>query len=202
MNKYYAILIVIISFSTYADNGINVCVNEILSTSPYGVDAIIDKPRESEITENDKEVIYNWNYSTLRITAKDGSRPYAVGRCVYNKESEKITFLSIYTDTIISAHPDELKSLKDASKGEANNIAKNIGLSDQQINWIKYNGRRSFYGFYNPDGKIVGLQKHDKKDLIHLDRLQIINLYPDHSNGDQYYSVATKISKLLHDRLK
>lgn len=197
MNKTFFILLALVPFYVSSEDLSGACKAKILSSVPYGKGAIITSP--SEIIDQNNVIIFDWD--DLTITAKDGSRPLAIGRCVYSKETDKVIFLSIYTDNIITPHEAEIISLQSASSGKAKEIAKGLGLSINEIEWIKRNGRRSFYGGYNPDGEIIGFVKHSKEDLIHLDRLQIINLYQDKYHENQYLSVQTKLSEALSDKL-
>jgi len=197
--KLYITLVALFAFNANASEALSSCKKEIFSSTPYGRNAIIDEP--SRMLNDGNKIIYDWEDFNLRVTVKDGTKPYATGRCVYNKDLERVIFLNVYSDTIISNYPIKLNSLRSATKKEAYILAKKLGLSDQEISWIKRNGHRTYYGFYNLDGNVIGIAKHSKKDLMHLDKLQIINLYPDKSNENQYLSVSTSISMVLSEKL-
>jgi len=199
MLKLCITLVALFAFNANASEALSSCKKEIFSSNPYGHNAIIDEP--SRVLNDGNKVTYDWEDFNLRVTVEDGTKPYVTARCVYNKDLERVIFLNIYSDNIITNYPIELDTLRTATKKEAYILAKKLGLSDQEISWIKRNGHRNYFGFYNPDGDVIGVVKHSKKDLVNLDKLQIINLYPDKSNENQYSSVSTSISIALSEKL-
>jgi len=206
MNRSYLAIFGLIALDVYAGNPIDLCEHEIRSSKTFGNDAVIKTPVVS--SENDKVIIYDWTGDSLLITLNDEARTPAIARCVYRKEKNKVEFLNVYSETLISNYPNELLALKTATEQEAYSIALKLGISEQQILWLKWGGSGySRLGVYNPDGKINGLARIEKSDLIHLDKLHIINLYSvsllDHikSDDEHYFSVGTEISRLLTDRL-
>ncbi len=73
---------------------------------------------------------------------------------------------------------------------------------EQLDTWIEKNGARSFGGHYNPNKKIVNLPRIEENDLLDLDKLNIINLYPNSKLDNQFLSVKTKLSYALSKSLR
>jgi hypothetical protein len=86
------------------------------------------------------------------------------------------------------------------SKEEAKQIATSLGIPEKLFPWLKANGKRNLYGIYNPKGKIIEFTEHGEVDLELLNSLYIISLYPEEIEN-QYSSSATKLSKILSDKL-
>lgn len=196
---YLTLLLTFITTNAYSFDAFDACKQTILSSKPYGINAVIEKP--NKIKESLNETMINWDGSgKLIINTENGVRTLSVGRCIYNKDSSKITFLSIYTKVLISKYPVEVETLKTAQPEKARLIAKKLGLTKEEIRWLKRNGNKSLYGFYNPDN-VIGLVQLNKKSLEKLDKLQIINLYPNNNDKNHYLSVKTDISSLLSKKL-
>ena len=197
--NYVAAFLILISSNVYSSDAFNACKQNILASKPYGVNATVEKPKDIKIYGN--EVIINWGGDrNLIVSTNEGGMSPSVGRCIYNNKLSKITFLTVYTDVLISKYPIEVKSLKTAQRNQAFLIAKKLGLSEKEIKWIKRNGKRSLYGFYKPNN-VIGIIQLNKKSLEKLDKLQIINLYPNKNDKNQYLSVGTDISSLLSKKL-
>jgi len=197
--KYiYALILLTLSIAVTANEELLTCEKAISTSQPYGKNAIIT---EAKITNNsESKITFDWE--DLLITGKNGKRSTAIGRCSYHKVEKYITFLSIYSDNLITPHSELIGLLSKSSSSEALTIAKNLGLNDRQIAWIKKNGTRSFGGHYNPDQKIVNFPKINKNDLLALDALNIINLYPNKYLDNQFVSVKTKLSHALSKSLR
>lgn len=197
--KYLALFLMFFTSNAYSYDAFDTCKNNILSSKPYGINAVIEKPKS--IKESFKETILDWNGTgKLIISTENGERTLSIGRCIYDKGSSKITFLSIYTKVLISKYPNEAENLKTAQREQAYLIAKKLGLTKEEIKWIKRNGNKSLYGFYNPTN-VIGFVQLNKQSLEKLDKLQIINLYPNNNDKNQYLSVKTDISSLLSKKL-
>ena len=197
MKNLYIYIILVITFSVSAEEASKRCESEILSADPYGKGVDISPPDKA--ISNDGEVIFDWEAQV--VTTGSGSRARATVRCVYSKIHKQVIFLSIYTDNLISPHKAELERLQSATKEEASAIAIGLGLSDEEIEWLKRNGRRSFYGTYNENGSIQGSAIHSKENLRKLDEMHIINLYEDKHIDNQYLSISTKLSAALSKKL-
>jgi len=194
-----ALLLTLLTSNAYSSNAFDTCKQAILSSKPYGINAVIEKPKK--IKESTNETIIDWaGTGELIIYTENGERTLSVGRCIYDKEYSKITFLSIYTKVLISKYPVEVKKLKSAQREQAYLVAKKLGLTKEEIKWIKRNGNKSLNGFYNPNN-VIGLVQLNKQSLEKLDKLQIINLYPNNNDKNQYLSVRTDLSSLLSEKL-
>ncbi len=193
------VLFFLATFETeHSIEGVQFCKKAISKSQPYGLNLIITDP---EITNNShRQITFDWR--DLTITSKEGIRATSVGRCTYNKADKEIVFLSIYTDNLISNYSELTSLLPESSSEEALTIAKNLGLNDRQISWIKENGARAFFGQYNPDQEIVNLPRIYKTDLLDLDKMNVINLYPDKNLTNQFLSVKTKLSFALSNSLR
>ncbi|MEY8200899.1 MAG: hypothetical protein RPS47_16800 [Colwellia sp.] len=185
------------SETEYSNEGVQFCKKAISTSQPYGLNSIITDP---EITNNSHEKI-TFDWKDLLVTGKDGKRSISIGRCIYHKIDNEIVFLSIYGDNLISNNNDVINLLSKSSSKKSRAIAKEIGLNERQIAWIKRNGSRSFYGQYNPGNKIIGFLEIYEDDLIKLDKLNVINLYPDINNKDQFQSIETNLSSVLSKSL-
>jgi hypothetical protein len=181
----------------YSNEGVLFCKNAISTSQPYGLNSIITDP---EVTNNSHKII-TFDWEDLLITGKDGDRSISVGRCTYNKIDKEIVFLSIYSDNLISGDYEIIESLSKASPEDTLDIAKDLGLNDRQITWIKKYGARSFGGYYNPKKEIVNSPRITESDLLELDKWNIINLYPNKILQDQFFSVETKLSQALSKSL-
>lgn len=199
MIKHGIALTVFLTSNVLANDAFESCKQAILSSEPYGKNAEIGKP--SRISEDLQEFTLDWDGPSLQITAKGGDKTFAAARCVYNKRDKTIVFLNIYADTVISKYEALVKKLSNASKEEAIVIAKSIGLTDGEIEWLRHYGDRSFYGQYFPDSTTVtGFYVGKKSEIERLDKLHVISIYPK-GIDDHFLSVSTDFSNLLSQKL-
>ena len=200
MSRLGIALTVFLTSNVLANDAFRSCKQAILSSDPYGTNAEIGKP--SRISDDLQEFTFDWDGPSLQITAQDGVRSFATARCVYNKRDKTVVFLNIYADTVISKYKALVKKLSTASKDEAIVIAKSIGLTDGEIEWLRHYGNRNFYGQYFPDGTtVIGFYVGTKSEIERLDKLHVISIYPQ-GIDDNFLSVSTDFSSLLSQKLK
>ena len=199
MRKYSIVFAGLLTSNLLANDAVNICKQEILSSNPYGNNAEIGSP--TRFSEDLLELIVDWDDTSLIITSKDGQLGPSIARCVFSKQEGKIVFLNIAADTIISKYQVEVNALKTATRIEAVKLAKDIGLSDGEIEWLKHNGNTNIYDKYYADDAIVfGFYAGKKSEIDKLDKLHIINIYPQGIEG-QYLSVSTDLSRIISEKL-
>lgn len=201
MKKVYFILLLVYSTNGNTETAFEFCRQAILASKPYGVNATVEKP--ANIHEVEERIVINWGGSdTLIVTGKDGVGSMSLGRCVYDKVSNNIEFLSVYTDTLVSMYAHEIEQLNSSNQSVAMDFAKRIGLSELEIQWLKRNGGSDFIGYLKDEqNPIFGIENHDKKILDKLDSLQIINVYPVQNKPSEFWSISTDFSKALANEL-
>ena len=198
--KYTSIFLVLFSSNVYSGDAFNMCKNNILASKPYGKNATVEQPKDIRTHKN--EIIFNWEgMGKLVITDKNGQKSLSLGRCVYNEKQSKITFLIVYGDVLVSKYANDVRAINASNSDFAYAFSEMQGLSKTQIAWLKRNGQTTVMREYNPNGEVLGFVKHSKSDLEYLDRLQIINLYPNNHNDNLYTSVPTDISRALSKKL-
>ena len=199
MSKLGVALTILLASNAIANDALRICKEEILSSDPYGKEAKIGAP--SRVSDDHEYSTLDWDGTTLSITDHNGNKSISTARCVYSNKERTITFLNVYADTIISKYELQVSKLRNASKDDAIEIAKSIGLSDGEIEWLRHYGGRSFYGQYFPDDTtVIGFYVGKKSEIQRLDKLNVINLYPQHPQ-DHFLSVSTDFSLLLSEKL-
>ncbi len=195
--KYLLLILFVIGSSfTTANESIDQCKKTISIKTPYKINQWFKEPVTTINNQHDIITIWNETY----ITYSDGKQYPSSIKCVYQESTKKVIFLNIFDSNVISPHEEDIEKLKTASKEEAQHIATSLGIPDKLFPWLKANGKRNFYGIYNPKGKIIGFTEHSKMDLELLNSLYVISLYPEKVES-QYSSSATKLSKILSDKL-
>ena len=196
MKYTISILLVIYTGFVAANETIDECKNVISKVTPYKIKQWASEPIITKNNQHDS--ISTWG--EVYITYSDGNQYPSSIRCVYQTAEKKVVFLSIFDANIISPHENQIAQLEEASKEEAKAIAISLGITENVFAWLKKNGKRNFYGVYNPEGKILGFPIISAKDLKLLNDLYIINLYPEQIKTN-YSSSATKISAILSEKL-
>ncbi len=206
MNRIYLAIFGLATFNVSANNPINLCEVEAMAAQSFESIQGIQSP--STTSENEQSIVFDWTGDSLVVVLADGSRASAIARCVYSKNEDRVIFLNIYCENVVSNYPVEIRSLQSATKQESHTTAINLGLTEQQVRYLDWHGTGcAKLGYYNPDGSIDGIAKLSKSDLEHLDRLHIINLYSvslivNNKNDDEhYFLIGTAISELLGDKL-
>ncbi len=191
-------LLLIISSNICAQTPYEVCREKILLNYPNSKNIV--KPAVS--LSDGKNAMLKWDgLGGLRVVTKEGASGIAFGRCIVRERTSEIVFLQINLDTIVSMYSDEIRRLQNATRGSAFYIAREIGLSIEEIDWIRWNGGEMLYSSYHPKGvNVIGTYPQRRAVLESLDAKNIVILDLQ-NNRDTFEVYPTDISSELSEKL-